>query len=195
MSLASGFVRALEVTYGENGWHPHLHVLLFIAPGQDESTALSMLFGIKTSWIQLVKSRLGLAPSHERGVHLLWFGNESEQAARYIAKIAKEITFANSKSGRDPISLLDDTSPQSTAMFIEYAQAMYRKRAITWSQGLRASLDITSPELTDQELADANKDVGDVVAVLSAELWKSITWREQLDWIEFFEAQLLYDTR
>ncbi len=24
-----GFVRSLEVTHGENGWHPHLHVLIF----------------------------------------------------------------------------------------------------------------------------------------------------------------------
>ncbi|PLW75401.1 protein rep [Cohaesibacter celericrescens] len=32
-----GFVRALEITHGSHGWHPHLHVLWFTRPLDDEN--------------------------------------------------------------------------------------------------------------------------------------------------------------
>jgi len=193
MDLATGYVRALEVTYGENGWHPHLHTLLFIEPGCTELDALQMVERAKSTWATLVRRKLGLAPSQKHGLHLLWFGADSQTAAHYIAKVAKEMTFAESKSGRDPMTLLDDTEPQSVAMFIEYAEAMHKKRALTWSRGLRQQLGLLDAEPTDDELADANNDVGTEVAVLSGDHYRSLSWKDRLSWLEFFEHQQLLE--
>ncbi len=193
MTHADGFVRALEVTYGPNGWHPHLHVLMFIRPGVTPSQAQASTLALHEAWQELVTKELGLSPSIERGINFMWFGDDSKTAATYVTKIAKEITFADSKSGLDPMSLLDDTSPKSTAMFIEFANAMYRKKAMSWSQGLRQWL-LLNLEQTDEELADDNDQIGECVGVISAAHWRTLTWREQVGWIEFYEQHRIYNT-
>lgn len=68
-----GVVRRLEITHGRNGWHPHLHVLVF-ADGDPEEDAWEQLrCAADTAWRAKVQ-RLGLrVPSPARGVHLRVF--------------------------------------------------------------------------------------------------------------------------
>ena len=45
-----GLVRSLEVTHGENGWHPHLHVLVFTAAPLDDQVLDLVQFKIWGKW-------------------------------------------------------------------------------------------------------------------------------------------------
>jgi hypothetical protein len=60
-----GSVRSLEVTHGENGWHPHLHVLVFTdAPLDDQALDLAQ-FKIWGKWQARVHKLMGVLPSRK----------------------------------------------------------------------------------------------------------------------------------
>ena len=82
--------RVLEVTHGQNGWHPHMHVLLH---GQGWHTWDRL--ELADRWRRIVVQRCGgdMAPSAERGIR--WSGSidatsESERG-QYLAKVGLEI--------------------------------------------------------------------------------------------------------
>lgn len=96
----SATVRAQEVTYGDNGWHPHVHVLLRTSEWtEDERDAL------QDRWERAVVRELG---SHARpdDLHgLVWsepFDASRENAggrAKYLAKLGLEVAGV-AKEGR-----------------------------------------------------------------------------------------------
>ena len=173
-SLVVGQVRALEVTYGENGWHPHLHVLLFVRSGVEEEQVRELLGAIVTDWRDLVGQSLGAFPSVQRAVDLLWFGSDSSTAAGYVSKIAKEMTLSDSKSGLDPFALLDVVDvgrDRAVARFIEFANTMRGRHAMDWSPGLRELLGLGDFK-SDEEIASEDDDGGDgIVCVFFARQW------------------------
>jgi hypothetical protein len=67
--VASGvadWVRVLEIKHGPNGWHPHLHVLLFIQPGTAQGQAMFFARWVTSRWVDVVEKQ-GLArPSRRR---------------------------------------------------------------------------------------------------------------------------------
>jgi hypothetical protein len=194
-----GSVRSLEVTYGENGWHPHHHVLLFIKPGvvglDDDLQA------IVTDWRDLVGSSLGSVPSVERGVDLTYFGQGASAAAAYVAKIAKEITLADSKSGRDPLALLDDRSKESAAKWFEFVDSMKGRQSIAWSKGLRSQLELPV-EVADELLADeyvsldGESEPVEIVVVVDRRKWNSLIMTgAACDYLQRFEDRLAIERR
>lgn len=131
-------VRALEVTHGKNGWHPHLHVLVFgSAPPEPE--ALEYLQGL---WISAVEKELGKdhAPNWEHGVAL----SESRRDT-YLAKMGLEVTHSSNKSargpkGRTPWNIAQDAVAGDVAsqrLWREYTAAMKGAKQLTWSRGMR----------------------------------------------------------
>jgi hypothetical protein len=166
-----GQVRALEVTVGDNGWHPHQHLLLFVRPGVDRAVLEELLPAVCADWRRLVFECLGVSPSVERGLHLLTFGMDSAAvAAGYLSKVANEISGPNAKAGRDPFSLLDEIDEAASyARWIEYADGMKGARALGFSKGLLEQFGGTA--LTDEEIAAADSEVGGVVAFIQAEDW------------------------
>ncbi len=106
----TGTIATLEITTGTGnaGWHPHLHILLLVGPDIDEDTVNAAANRLRVAWSQLVNKKT-TEYTIEHGLNLVWFGHESHIAARYVTKIAKEITLTDTKSGNDPFSLLDIT--------------------------------------------------------------------------------------
>lgn len=174
--LLEGQVVAPEVTVGVNGWHPHLHILMFIRSGVLQSEIDVLVGRVVDDWRALVTEALGVSPSIERGVHVLHFGiNAEAAAARYLSKVAKELTGGDLKSGRDPFSLLDDVAQgdaQAIARWFEFTAAMKGRQSLSWSKGLRSRLGLD--ELTDEEIADGDLDLGLVVAVVDGASWDRI---------------------
>jgi hypothetical protein len=99
ISLRFGFVgavRAMEVTHGRNGWHPHIHAILLLRPlSADEREQLRDW--IARRWIEKVKKVLGdgAAPSMERGCDL-----RPCRRADYLAKLGLELTAPVGKTAR-----------------------------------------------------------------------------------------------
>lgn len=190
----SGTIATMEITTGSGnaGWHPHLHVVLLAGVDKTQKEISHALNELRAAWSQIVnKKTTGYTLEH--GLNLTWFGKDSTAAAKYVTKLAKEITLADTKSGNDPFSLLDDTSPEHTAMFLEYAYATYGRQCHRWSQGLRKSLAMPD-ELTDAELAEENETLGDESLVITRECWNTTSEMERLAWIELAEALHLFSS-
>jgi hypothetical protein len=93
-----GFVRALEVTHGPNGWHPHLHVLWLTERPitVDERQALTV--ELYRAW-KVAAVAVGLAaPSRRHGVDVR-SARRGEGLGRYV--VGMELARADLKRGRD----------------------------------------------------------------------------------------------
>ena len=87
-----GTIRALEVTHGKNGWHPHFHVLLFVGQGV---TAEQIFEAYAPLW-QTVCVKAGLPePSLAHGTRV----DDGSYAAAYVGKwgLEAEMTRGHSK--------------------------------------------------------------------------------------------------
>ena len=173
-----GTIKALEVTYGKNGFHPHLHFLYFVP---SHVSALDVDFGLTPLWQNAcVKSGLP-RPSDFRGCSV----QDGSHAAAYCSKwgIESEMTkghtkISKSQNGRSMWDLLravlaDKTDKQSAALFRVYAEAFKGRRQLHWSVGLRKLL--ASVEKTDEELAnELAEDPSTVLAEFTDEQWRLI---------------------
>lgn len=158
-----GDIRALEVTHGKNGWHPHLHVLLFFEPWATKDDAYGLAGWIFDRWRAAIE-RMGLGRC---SVDAFAFEpvNLDQGAAEYVAKwgAALELTKAHtkrSKNGRTPFQILadhiGDHSPSDARLFREYATAFKGTRHLTWSRDLRRRYALPdAPE--DETLAKADQ--------------------------------------
>jgi hypothetical protein len=61
----TGFVRALEVTHGANGWHPHLHVLVFTKDALTDHQVDLMRHVLWGKWDARVTKQTGKPPSRK----------------------------------------------------------------------------------------------------------------------------------
>lgn len=179
------FVRALEVTHGKNGWHPHFHVLL-VSPVSVEAQAHQL----GEDWRAAVTHVLGIehAPSVEHGAD--W---REIEAGEYISKLdlamgleltdASDAKTTKGATSRKPSELLRDAHAHQLAAraaraagdlplaavhehaqradthrFRSYESAMIGARLHTATQGLLKLW---------QTIADEQRDeVTDVVCVL-----------------------------
>jgi len=183
-----GRIRALETTYGENGWHPHIHTLLFLeTPFNDLDTVQNTL--LKQWKAVCIKSGLGEPNSHGLTI------KDGSYASQYVSKwgIESEVTkghIKKSRSGYSPFDLLrselgtyaGDAKPlspgQAKVLFREYAYAMKGKRQLVWSDGLRDLLGL-GKEKTDQELVD-EVEVQEIEFVrIPLSMWKVILKKER----------------
>lgn len=157
-----GRIRSLEVTYGQNGWHPHTHELLFHRSQVDPvelRTALAM------QWLRACKA-VGLFQP-ERDDELAFLARSvdvrigGDGVGNYLAKLddqgkwglSHEVTKSSSKQGRTtgqhPFALAAEKVTRH--LFLEYVEAMKGQRQLVWSRGLKAAVGIE--EKTDEELA------------------------------------------
>jgi hypothetical protein len=180
-----GSVRALEVTHGANGWHPHLHVLVFTDAGlsDDERFQVAdLLFG---RWAVVTK-RVGLGDVHpEHGLRL----DDGSAAGSYVTKgwgFAEELTKANVKVGRregsrSPWELLADFATGDRAageLFRQFAGAFKGKSQLHWSRGLRARFGLDA-EKSDEQLAAETVEAEDVLAArIRPDDWRLIRRHE-----------------
>ncbi len=177
-----GGVRAIEVTHGSNGWHPHAHILFFLRPGGDVTG-----FGdaLRRRWLLLL-DRAGLSASWSVGVDV---GKADSAVGDYVAKFGSQWTVAHeltkaavkrsrSGGGRSVAELLADYAlngdSAAGSLWREYALLFKGKRHLVWSNGLRALLLPDVDELTDEELANQHDQVAVLLATLTLRQWSVV---------------------
>lgn len=182
-----GSVRSLEVTYAQNGWHPHIHELALleipITPGIENGISLF----IKKRW-QAVIRKQDYDATWERGADVR---TEDHEIREYVAKFGRlpeatnwtiehELVKSPSKRGKiggsTPMQLLIDYGEGDTAagrLFIEYSAAFKGRNQLVWSRGLRALLGITD-ELTDEQIAENAAQSGEILATITRQQWREI---------------------
>lgn len=170
-----GSIRALEVTHGSNGWHPHFHILLFVDRGLDLDRIRREFFAMWSNCCRLA----GLpAPSFKHGVTV----EDGSKAEKYVSKwgLENEMTKGHIKKGkakgRTPFDLLRDydnkAEKQAGALYVEYCTAFKGKRQLVWSNGLKAHFAID--EINDQELAEREEENAQLGQEISRDDWKVI---------------------
>jgi hypothetical protein len=169
-----GTVRAWEVTHGDNGWHPHFHLLLFVRSGLDLDGLLERFSAVWANSCRLAGLPI---PSDRYGVTL----EDGSKAAAYASKwgLENEMTKGHvkkAKKGRTPFDLLraymNDGDRQAAALFKEFADNFKGKRQLVWSKGLKALFEVQ--ELTDAELATAPEDRAELLGTISLDQWRVI---------------------
>lgn len=182
-----GYIRAFEVTHGQNGFHPHYHLLVFT--GQDV-TPSSLEYVYSKAWQRACRLAGLPEPSLQHGVTV----QDGLQASQYVSKwgLEDEMTKAHTKQtkrkGATPWGLLravlDGDDPEypadrAAALFRVYADAFRGRRQLYWSNGLRALLSMGS-ELSDEVLVAKPEDErASLLATLTTEQWKAIRRRRQ----------------
>lgn len=151
-----GQIRAQEVTHGQNGWHPHLHVLVFT----DYPVPEIVQDVLKARW-EAAAIRNGWAPPGW-AVGMTW--QDGRHAAEYLNKqgtwgMAEEITMQASKKGgnggRGPFELLQDAAlgeVEACELFAEYVEATRGTRQQFWSQGLKEHFGLK--DVSDEEIVN-----------------------------------------
>lgn len=152
-------IKGLEVTYGQNGWHPHHHVLLLV--NHHDLRFKDYIKELTELWIKAcVKSGLN-APSMQHGLDL----RNGYYAEQYVSKwgIEDEVTKGHTKKGRNggytPFDLLNMSikdheiyGKKPSKLWQEFAIAMKGARQLEWGRGLKKYLLIE--EKTDEQLAE-----------------------------------------
>jgi len=171
-----GMIRAFEVTDGQNGFHPHFHVLIFAGP---EFTVSSFQTAFYPLWLDAcIKTGLP-APSERHGLRV----DDGSRAAQYASKwgLEDEMTKGHMKTskgekGMTPWDMLREVVKsecrRSWSRFMVYAHAFKGSRQLYWSNGLKAKLGIV--EVTDEELAVIEEEQASVLAELTTEQWRAV---------------------
>lgn len=175
-----GYARALEVTHGAAGWHPHLHVLFFTRD-LSEFDAGGFAQWLHARWARAVE-RLGFGHASQRAFSFQRAARAAS-AGDYVAKWGcdSELTKAHLKragqGGASPWQLLDRAAAGdggAAMLFREYAGAFKGARHLTWSVGLRDELGVGA-EPSDDALARPEAfNKADVLGVFRAAVWQRL---------------------
>lgn len=179
-----GYVLVTEVTFGDNGWHVHLHFVLLIGgevQGDEVDSFRAWLLG---KWTRALAAA-GMPGALDVGqdVHLVGGVDGAVQLGEYLAKstaygaaesLGRELMGTWTKLARGLFgtipawrlaeefracgdkSLLD--------LWQEYETGSKGRRQCTWSRGLRALLELGT-EQTDEDIAAAEAGDSDLVRI------------------------------
>ena len=188
-----GFVRSFEVRYGEKGWHPHFHLVVFSE------------FDIKIAEQEVLKRwqsacvKSGLSKPNEYGIDI----RDGSQAGEYITKygsdddimttksgdtitwdMSDEMTKGNTKTGKSlsPFQLLEAYENATTeiekckyyGLFLSFARAFKGVSQLKWSRGLRELFEL-SHEISDEQIILIVDDEAKIrVAEITKAEWKHV---------------------
>jgi len=167
------WIVAEEVTRGDNGWHPHLHVLLM--PERKFGDPLEHSSWWYERWASIVERELGAdhEPDLAHGADL-----RPCTSSQYLTKIGLELTDPGDVKGRldpssphydpherrrglSPLGLLEEgtrklragESARELDLYVELQNSRYRCRDLTFSRGLRVYRDaMPAPAIPSCEL-------------------------------------------
>ena len=166
-----GSIRSLEVTHGQNGWHPHTHDLVFL----NRDLSLREVDELKRAWVEaLYKQGLGDHSKESDMFNHALDMQDGSYAAEYIAKfghdaawgVSAEMTKPHAKVGQrgefggaahyTPFQLLAwaaDGDQQAAQLFTDFVDQFQGKRMLSWSPKLRKTLNLAELEMSDEDIA------------------------------------------
>lgn len=177
-----GSIRSLEITYGENGWHPHVHTLMLF----DRRLTPTEVAGFRTylfgRWENvLLSAGFGrLHPVHGLDVRPVY---DTGGLAEYVTavedgwSVGMELARSDLKHrSHTAMELLASWALngdlEARALWKEYEAVTFGRRCIQWTPGLRSRLLPDVEDVTDVELAQAEGEDERIVTVMvGTEAW------------------------
>lgn len=193
-----GTIRKVEVTHGDNGWHPHCHLTFLTGRELTEEELEQLEFYVWNAWTEYVTAR-GYRPPLRSLCPMAGLRLDSLDWAEYVGKaLGWELAGTQKESrqvnGRMPFEILaaaclavrdhrGDGEPRELdgqvcrdlRLWREYERATRGRRQLVWSQGLKAALGVQ--DVTDEEqltLAEIAGQDEECVAQLTPHEWRAI---------------------
>lgn len=185
----AGFVRVVEVTYGRNGWHVHIHALFFLRSPLAPEALASWHHGMVGRWTRALERDGFTADMRGQDLRII-DGPADTDLARYFTKavdtpraLGVELTHSQGKRARtalgtSPVWVLLDEVAQGDADALdrwhEWEKGSKGRRQIGWSKGLRSML-LLDREESDEEIA--SEEVGsteDDLLYITSEGWAAL---------------------
>lgn len=143
--LGLQFVRVLEESYSASGWNPHIHALFTLTENESGDSISKMI----EKWVQLARGEgLQCFAHHQSFDEIDVKGHLA--VSRYLTKHGRvnlQLDFSEwspDESHARPIELLQALVAQGThelfEAWVEFEQASFRKRRVSWSKEARLSL-------------------------------------------------------
>lgn len=172
-----GRVRVFEVTYGDNGFHPHAHIAIFHENEVDLQTMRLKMYNL---W-EKACNKFELKTNYLHGLDL----QSAEDAEDYMSKhgtwsLEQELSKSHIKKAKNgslsPFDFLrlylQSEDKKLLNLFREYARCFKGKRQIQWSQGLKKRFIIE--EKTDEDLSKEKLEEADLLGLLDYDQWKLV---------------------
>jgi hypothetical protein len=190
-----GTIRALELTYSVNGWHPHIHCVFVMDEGSMRHSEQWFSDALRDRWRAVVDAAGGYASVthgctfHLADVSVIEYVNKLGMDTVFIREdktLITEVTRFPAKKGRAGsvgihglLSLAMDGDEIAGVRWAEAQEILKGHYHIRTSNGLLRTLGAAA-ELSDDKLAAAElSEPGDeMLALLSANQWKVIRDRE-----------------
>ena len=206
-----GTVRLVEVTYGGNGWHPHVHLLVIFKGPVSQGLAEESIKTLFPAWQRALNKRGYDALERWRNPD----GSEggaldirvSTDAVRsgledYFTKsLALEMTHSVTKTGNKAGAGLSPFMLAKSAYFDgdadhldawhEWMQSSRGRQQLVWSDGLKDLIGVE--ERADEEIADEEIGTDDQL-ILPADTWRAIRYL-QVDLLLVAEAGGIHAAR
>ena len=181
------WLKSVEVTYGENGWHCHLHVLLFVEKELSEQQREVLEAHMYDRWSRAAQRKGFKAPSRAHGVRLekALRKKAAKDLGAYMAKgalasvaetLAWEITAGQTaKQGRSEnrsaFQILDDIRKSGDTSLSNPDVQLWRiwereslgRRQQAWSKGAKEALGVV--EVSDEEAEQQAEEAAEAVEV------------------------------
>ena len=170
------------MTYGKNGWHPHIHEIWLI---EKQPTQLE-LNRIKSKLFKVWNTTLfnaGMLPvTKEHGLTV----QNGTNAAEYVAKFGRmpkwdlnsEMTKSHLKRGKNsntPFDLLKKSlhgDKHAGVLFRVYALAFAGRRQLYYSTGLKDFFCLR--DIQDEEISSSSSQDIDILAHLTNSQWRKV---------------------
>lgn len=206
-----GEITATEVKYSDrNGFHPHLHILLFLDREYKQEDIKRIQAEIYEFWAEkCVKRGLG-EPSLKHGVDLRMEKTGEQTFASYIAKwgLASELTQSHMKIGKRNMQSLTmwevlelsqmeaSTSDKYGHIFRTYAKAFKGARQIRASNGLLELLGLKNIE-DDEDLANQKEEessqIYEALSLNEQDWWTLCYYKKRVEFLELIEHDFQND--
>lgn len=185
-----GTITAYEVTYGKNGFHPHIHELLFVQGVIPATERYEADLWLNLRWNTQVRRsggdttkeygfKLVSAPSREwRGDYLVKVGNSNWTYAHELAKSAAKKSRGG-QAGRTMLGLLHEYTflgnNRSGKIWREYALGSKGAHWVDWSRGLKTLFNLDDLDDLAVSSSDSPSDSPEsVIVTLSLDEWRRL---------------------
>lgn len=180
-------IRAVELTRGKNGWHPHIHALFIFkadAPSWEDRQIQAQEIGafFHARFVAGIAKHGLESWGTSGGLDVQLMEGSAKSIAAYATKMALETTRADLKDGRlggeTPRQLLEravEGEEDAVYAWLTFATVSQGRRWLVISKVLRAFAQL-GEELTDEEIADEESPGFEVAAVPGDQ------WREHRLW-------------
>lgn len=186
----AGWVKAVEVTHGANGWHVHIHTVIAYKGSPEDAKDLGKRMFAR--WCKGIENK-GFTALPDYGVDVQNSREGMGNLGKYLSKlgadldgIAREVTQGAQKQARGknrtPFQIgrdaVESGEVQDIAIWQEWAEVAPGHRAMSWSEGFREMFGLSEEEEADEEIAAEETGTDDdTVVVLPADSWRQVRRR------------------